>query len=119
MRAWTREISLSPPRLPRPGVERPTTSSCSRAIDEPAALPATTLRDSPAIGGQPNHGFGRTASPRAGHFFTYPEGVSRPFPDQGSAHAPVKVGEARRGYARDEEPPDEHPRQHGPLHAER
>src|SRR3954453_16109243 len=63
MRAWTREISLSPPRLPSPGVERPTTSSCSSAIDEPAALPATTLRDSPAIGGQPNHGFGQTARP--------------------------------------------------------
>src|SRR3954452_19325733 len=83
MRAWTREISLSPPRLPRPGVERPITSSCSRAIEDPAALPATTLRDSPAIGGQPNHGAGRTASPVDAEIL-FSCGTGQPdFPDQG------------------------------------
>src|SRR3954467_9052875 len=89
MRAWTREISLSPPRLPRPGVERPTTSSCSRAIDEPAALPATTLRDSPAIGGQPNHGDGQTASPRTTVFFGVPGGALLP--------SPIRVWRVRTG----------------------
>src|SRR3954468_14815067 len=49
MRAWTREISESPPRLPRPGVERPITSSCSRVIVCPAAFPPVILRVSPAI----------------------------------------------------------------------
>src|SRR3954470_19463922 len=83
MRAWTREISLSPPRLPRPGVERPTTSSCSRAIDEPAALPATTLRDSPAIGGQPNHGVGRTASPAGAEITRLLRNGPPRFPDPG------------------------------------
>src|SRR3954470_14086589 len=83
MRAWTREISLSPPRLPSPGVERPTTSSCSSAIEDPAALPATTLRDSPAIGAQPNHGSGRTATPVMREIFlTGGTGETR-VPDQG------------------------------------
>src|SRR3954451_10802491 len=48
-RAWTREISESPPRLPRPGVERPITSSCSRVIVCPVAFPPVILRVSPAI----------------------------------------------------------------------
>src|SRR3954466_14416755 len=83
MRAWTREISLSPPRLPSPGVERPTTSSCSSAIEDPAALPATTLRDSPAIGGQPNHGAGRTASPAGAELLVSCGTGHRVFPDPG------------------------------------
>src|SRR3954470_18173866 len=99
MRAWTREISLSPPRLPRPGVERPTTSSCSRAIDEPAALPATTLRDSPAIGAQPNHGDGQTASPLTTVFSDVPAAVpGRPRSGCGAC-GPVEGREALGGDA--------------------
>src|SRR3954462_1662220 len=109
MRAWTREISLSPPRLPRPGVERPTTSSCSSAIDEPAALPATTLRDSPAIGAQPNHGDGQTASPRTRDSPGVPGG-SVLGPRSGCrARGPVQAGEALRGDAGQEQPADHDP----------
>src|SRR3954466_16250777 len=116
MRAWTREISLSPPRLPRPGVERPTTSSCSSAIDEPAALPATTLRDSPAIGGQPNHGCGRTASPRIEILAVAGDRVPGAPPIGVSACPPVQVRQPLRWYAGEEKPPDQHPRQHRTGH---
>src|SRR4051812_18988483 len=110
MRAWTREISLSPPRLPSPGVERPITSSCSSAIDEPAALPATTLRDSPAIGGHLNNGCGRPESPGTEIRGVAGDGVRGAPPMGVSASPPVQVRQPLRWYAGEEKPPDQHPR---------
>src|SRR4051812_36447524 len=60
-RACTREISESPPRLPRPGVERPMTSSCSRGMSCPAAFPPTIFSVSFAIVLHPNHAVGGNA----------------------------------------------------------
>src|SRR3954470_21165719 len=94
-RACTREISLSPPRLPTPGVERPITSSCSSWMSCPVAFPAVTFSNSPAIQLEPNHAAGRTARGRL-------------------ACPAVKAGERRGRDAGEEQPADDYPGEHGP-----